>query len=74
MIPLKKIHIVITILAPLNAFSPIAKIASLKIMITLTITHNLHIHQMDVKTTFLNGTPNEKITCFNQKALFTQIT
>jgi hypothetical protein len=50
-----------------QTFSPIAQIASLKIMITLTTTHNLHMHQMDVKTTFLNGTPNEEIYMLQPK-------
>jgi hypothetical protein len=41
-------------------FSLVVKIASLRIMITLVATHNLHIHQMDAKITFLNGSLNEK--------------
>jgi hypothetical protein len=43
-----------------NIFSLVVKIASLRIMITLVGTRNLHIHQMDAKITFLNGTLNEK--------------
>jgi hypothetical protein len=50
-----------------QTFSPIAKIASLRIMIALTTTHTLHIHQMHVKTTFLNGTPNEEIYMLQPK-------
>jgi hypothetical protein len=43
-----------------EAFSPLVKIRSLKIMITLASAHNFHFHQMDMKTTFLNGFFNEK--------------
>jgi hypothetical protein len=44
-----------------ETFLPIVKIASLKTMIAFPATHKLHIHQMDVKMTFLNGTLNEEI-------------
>jgi len=30
-------------------------------LIAITVLYNLEIHQMDVKTTFLNGELNEKI-------------
>ncbi len=44
-----------------ETFSPIVKIAWLRTMNALATDYNvLHIHQMDVKTTFLNGTLNEK--------------
>jgi hypothetical protein len=43
-----------------NIFSLVVKIATLRIVITLVATRNLHIHQMDVKTTLLKGTLNEK--------------
>ncbi len=43
-----------------DIFSLVVKIATLRIVITFVATHNLHIHQMDVKITFLNGTLNEK--------------
>jgi hypothetical protein len=39
----------------------VVKIASLRTMITLVATHNFHIHQMDMKMAFLNGTLNEEI-------------
>jgi hypothetical protein len=45
-------------------FSLVVKIALLRIVITLVATHNLHIHQMDAKITFLNGTLNEKTYIF----------
>jgi uncharacterized protein YukJ len=44
-----------------ETFSPFVKIKSLKTMIALAGAHNLHFHQMDMKTTFLNGAFNEEI-------------
>ncbi|GJZ18579.1 retrotransposon protein, putative, ty1-copia subclass [Tanacetum coccineum] len=36
-------------------FSPVAKIKSIRIMLTIAAFHDYEIWQMDVKTTFLNG-------------------
>jgi hypothetical protein len=44
-----------------ETFSLLVKIRSLKIIIALACAHNFHFHQMDMKTTFLNGTFNEEI-------------
>ena len=37
------------------------RISSIRVLITLAYVHNLVIHQMDVKTTFLNGELEEEI-------------
>ena len=37
------------------------RIASIKVLIALASIHNLVIHQMDVKTAFLNGDLEEEI-------------
>ena len=37
------------------------RIASIRVLITLASIHNLVIHQMDVKTAFLNGDLEEEI-------------
>jgi hypothetical protein len=50
-----------------ETFSPLVKITSLKIMIALAGAHNFRFHQMDMKTTFLNGTFNEEIYMFYSK-------
>jgi hypothetical protein len=34
---------------------PIAQMESIRIMLTIAIVKDLEIHQMDVKTTFMNG-------------------
>ena len=37
------------------------RITSIRMLITIAALHNLEIHQMDVKTAFLNGDLNEEI-------------
>ena len=44
-----------------DTFSPITRIYLLWFLIVLASIYNLFIHQMDVKTTFLNGGIEEKI-------------
>ncbi|GKC95952.1 zinc finger, CCHC-type containing protein, partial [Tanacetum coccineum] len=41
--------------------SPVARISTIRLLTALAATHNLVIHQMDVKTTFLNGDLEEEI-------------
>ena len=38
-----------------DTYSPITRISSIRMLIAIAIIHNLEIHQMDVKTAFLNG-------------------
>ncbi|GKA56776.1 UDP-glucuronosyl/UDP-glucosyltransferase [Tanacetum coccineum] len=42
-------------------FSPVAKIKSIRIMLTIAAFHDYEIWQMDVKTTFLNGKLTEDV-------------
>ena len=42
-------------------FSPIAKLTSIRVLMSLAATFNLEIKQMDVKTTFLHGDLEEEI-------------
>ena len=42
-------------------YSPVTRITSIKVLIAITTLHNLKIHQMDVKTTFLNGELEKEI-------------
>lgn len=44
-----------------ETYSPVAKIASFRILLAIAAQFNLEIHQMDVKTAFLNGNLNEEI-------------
>ena len=38
-----------------DTYSPVTRITFIRVLITIKTLHNLEIHQMDVKTTFLNG-------------------
>jgi hypothetical protein len=42
-------------------FSPIGKLTSIRILMSLVTTFDLEIEQMDVKTTFLHGDLEEEI-------------
>ncbi|KAL4032975.1 hypothetical protein IC575_006058 [Cucumis melo] len=44
-----------------DAFSPVTRIASIRVLISIVALKNLLIHQMDVKTAFLNGDLEEEI-------------
>ena len=44
-----------------DTFSPVTRIASIRILIAIASIHKLIIHQMDVKTAFLNGDLEEEI-------------
>lgn len=44
-----------------ETFSPVAKKDSLKIIMTLVAHYDLELHQMDVKTAFLNGNLEEEV-------------
>lgn len=44
-----------------DTFSPVTRITSVRLLIAIAAIHNLEIHQMDVKTAFLNGELEEEI-------------
>ena len=44
-----------------DTYSPVTRISSIRMLIAITAIHNLEIHQMDVKTAFLNGDLDEEI-------------
>ena len=44
-----------------DTYSPVTRISSMRTLIVIAAIHTLEIHQMDVKTTFLNGDLDEKI-------------
>ena len=48
-----------------DTYSPVTRIPSIRILMALAAVHDLKIHQMDVKTTFLNGELEEEI-CMEQ--------
>jgi len=44
-----------------ETFAPIAKLSSLRAILTITVELNLKVHQMDVKSIYLNGELEEEI-------------
>ncbi|RVX02552.1 Retrovirus-related Pol polyprotein from transposon TNT 1-94 [Vitis vinifera] len=44
-----------------DTYAPVARTTSIRILFALTSIHNLFVHQMDVKTAFLNGDLNEEV-------------
>lgn len=45
----------------IDTYSPVTRIASIRLLIALAAIYNLEIHQMNVKTAFLNGDLEEEI-------------
>jgi hypothetical protein len=44
-----------------DTYSPIARLTTIRVLLSLTASHGLLVHQIDVKTTFLNGELKEEI-------------
>ena len=44
-----------------DTYSPVTRITSIRMLIALAAVYSLEIHQMDVKTTFLNGELEEEM-------------
>lgn len=44
-----------------ETFSSVVRYSSLRLILALAVEHNLHIHQMDVVTAYLNGTLSEDV-------------
>ncbi|GKA90016.1 zinc finger, CCHC-type containing protein [Tanacetum coccineum] len=44
-----------------DTYAPVARISTIRLLIAMASIHNLIIHQMDVKTTFLNGQLEEEV-------------
>ncbi|GJU60052.1 zinc finger, CCHC-type containing protein [Tanacetum coccineum] len=45
----------------LDTYAPVARITTIRLLLALAAIHNLVIHQMDVKTAFLNGDLDEEV-------------
>ena len=44
-----------------DTYCPVTKITSIRMLIALAAVHDVKIHQMDIKTAFLNGELEEEI-------------
>ena len=38
-----------------DTYSPVARLTTIRVLLSLAASHGLLVHQMDVKTAFLNG-------------------
>ena len=44
-----------------DTYSPVTRITSIRLVLAIAAIRNLEVHQMDVKTAFLNGNIEEEI-------------
>ena len=44
-----------------DTYAPVARITSIRVIFALASIYDLYVHQMDVKTAFLNGDLNEEV-------------
>ena len=44
-----------------DTFSPVAKMTSVRVFISLAATHNWNLHQLDINKTFLHGDLQEEV-------------
>ena len=44
-----------------DTYSPVARLTTIRVLLSLATSHGLFVHQMDVKTAFLNGELDEEI-------------
>jgi hypothetical protein len=44
-----------------NTYSPVARLTTIHVLLSLAASHGLLVHQMDVKIAFVNGELEEKI-------------
>ena len=44
-----------------DTYSPVSRITSIRMLIAIAALNNMEIHQMDIKTTFLNGELDEEV-------------
>ena len=44
-----------------DTYSPVARLTTIRVLLSMAASHGLLIHQMDVKTAFLNGELDEEI-------------
>ena len=44
-----------------DTYAPVARLTSIRVLMAIASIHHLYVHQMDVKTAFLNGNLDEEI-------------
>ncbi|GJU09710.1 zinc finger, CCHC-type containing protein [Tanacetum coccineum] len=56
-----------------DTYAPVARITTIILLLALAAIHNLVIHQMDVKTAFLNGDLDKQVYMSNRKDLLRHV-
>ncbi|GJZ57254.1 retrovirus-related pol polyprotein from transposon TNT 1-94 [Tanacetum coccineum] len=49
--------------------SPVVRMTTIRVVLAMCATYDLHLEQLDVKIVFLHGNLEKKFTCSNQKVL-----
>ena len=44
-----------------DTYSPVARLTTIRVLLSLAASHGLLVHQIDVKTAFMNGELEEEI-------------
>ena len=44
-----------------DTFSPVAKLTSIRLFISLAVSHRWNLHQLDIKNVFLHGNLTEDV-------------
>ena len=44
-----------------ETFSPVAKLTSIQLFISLAVSHHWNLHQLDIKSVFLHGNLTEEV-------------
>ncbi|PKU88096.1 Retrovirus-related Pol polyprotein from transposon TNT 1-94 [Dendrobium catenatum] len=52
-----------------ETFSPVAKLPTIHILLTIAFSRDMQVHQLDVANAFLHGTLSRQFSCINQKGL-----
>lgn len=52
-----------------ETFAPVARLDSVRLLVALAVEHQLHLHQLDITTAYLNGTIEEELFMEIPKAL-----
>ena len=55
-----------------DTFAPVAKLNTIRLLIALATKHNWNIHQLDVKSAFLNGDLKEEVYLVQPEGFFKQ--
>ena len=50
-----------------DTFAPVAKLNTIRVLVALATTHKWKIHQLDVKSAFLNGDLKEEVSLVQPK-------